>query len=470
MKSSMPPLGTAKPNLVDRARYRSDTGVPVAAATVGLTLALLTCGGLFAQGPTPGTELQVNTYTTSIQGKPNAAIGPDGSSVVVWHSIGSVGNDSSIFSIQAQRFAAGGTMSGAQFQVNTYTTNLQINPDVAMRDDGSFLVVWESVESSSGDNDNGIHGQLFSADGSPIGGQFPLNSYTTSSQSNPVISFAPSGEFVATWESYAASPGNDTDESSIVARRFDASGNPLASDFQVNTDTTNTQLLPDIAHDGVGDFVIVWTGDDGSASGIAGQRYDSGGMPLGGEFQVNTLTTFYQATVTVDSDPQGNFVVTWQSFATTGTDGDTDTSIQARRYQDDGTPLAPEFQVNTTTTDYQRPSSVAVQKDSSFLVAWQSETSAGTDSDADSIQLQWYAADGSPRGGELQVNSFTPGEQEEPNLALSRNGDAVVVWESTQSGGTDSDAGSIQARWFMTTLFLDGFESGDTSAWSNVVP
>lgn len=438
--------------------------------------ALVLAGPALPQGsPTPGAELQVNTYTTSIQGKPNVAIAPDGASVVVWHSLGSPGTDSSSLSIQAQRFDTNGSSSGPQFQVNTFTTNLQINPAVAMHDDGRFLVVWESLESGTGDNDNGIHGQRYAADGSPLGGQFQVNAYTTSSQSNPAVSFDGTGAFVVTWESFAASPGNDTTASSILARRFDAAGNPIGGDFQVNTYTTDTQLLPDIAHTPTGEFIIAWTGggstgNDTSATSINAQRYAANGDPLAGEFQVNTLTTFYQATPTLDTDAQGNFVMTWHGFATSGSDGSTDTSIQARRFLANGDPSGAEFQVNTTTTNYQRPAAVAVQTDGSFIVAWQSESSAGTDNDADSIQLQWFAADGSPRGGELQVNTHTPGEQEEPAIALSPNGDFVVVWESTSSAGTDTDAGSIHARRFMTTLFLDGFESGDTSAWSNAVP
>src|SRR6185503_11157931 len=47
------------------------------------------------------------------------------------------------------------------------------------------------------------------------------------------------------------------------------------------------------------------------SSGIFGQRYSSGGVPVGTEFQVNTYTTGRQARPAVAADP-GNFVVVWE--------------------------------------------------------------------------------------------------------------------------------------------------------------
>ena len=38
------------------------------------------------------------------------------------------------------------------------------------------------------------------------------------------------------------------------------------------------------------------------------------------------------------------------------------------------------------------------------------------------------------------------------------------------SGGTDSDGLSIHGQRFREAFFYDGFESGDSSRWSSVVP
>ncbi len=47
----------------------------------------------------------------------------------------------------------------------------------------------------------------------------------------------------------------------------------------------------------------------------------------------------------------------------------------------------------------------------------------------------------------------------------------VVAWESFGSDGADvSGAGILGQRLGSATIFADGFESGDTSAWSGAVP
>src|SRR5262245_5653152 len=70
-----------------------------------------------------GSEFQVNTYTTSAQrttrGR-HVAVHPAGNFVVVWTGYGQDGSGSGIF---AQRYDSDGDALGAEFRVNTYTTN-----------------------------------------------------------------------------------------------------------------------------------------------------------------------------------------------------------------------------------------------------------------------------------------------------------------------------------------------------------
>ena len=72
--------------------------------------------------PSPVASFQVNTYTTDIQDDPSVGLGADGDFVVVWHSDGSSGTDSSSFSIQGQRYASDGSPVDGEIQVNAHTT------------------------------------------------------------------------------------------------------------------------------------------------------------------------------------------------------------------------------------------------------------------------------------------------------------------------------------------------------------
>jgi hypothetical protein len=93
--------------------------------------------------------------------------------VVVWASAGSSGGDTSSYSVQGQRYAAGGAPLGGQFQVNTYTTSFQFSPSVASDAEGDFVVVWQSNGSSGGDTSSySIQGQRFRVTGDLVGRVF----------------------------------------------------------------------------------------------------------------------------------------------------------------------------------------------------------------------------------------------------------------------------------------------------------
>jgi hypothetical protein len=124
------------------------------------------------------------------------------------------------------------------------------------------------------------------------------------------------GNYVVAW---GGSSTSSDPFGGVFGRRYDGAGVALGPEFQVNTQTTGTQNRPAVAADGAGNFLIVWTsGDfdtqDGSVAGVFGQRYDGAGLPLGGEFQVNTYTTGGQFFPRVAADPAGNFVVAWTGY------------------------------------------------------------------------------------------------------------------------------------------------------------
>jgi hypothetical protein len=68
----------------------------------------------------------------------------------------------------------------------------------------------------------------------------------------------------------------DGSGSGVFGQRYAASGAPLGPEFRVNTYATASQSFPSVdAADSPGTFVVVWTSayQDGSGSGVFGQRY-----------------------------------------------------------------------------------------------------------------------------------------------------------------------------------------------------
>jgi hypothetical protein len=346
----------------------------------------------------------------------------DGDYVVIWQSYE---QDGDYFGVYGRRYNSSGMAQGSEFQVNTYTTSNQSNPSVAIDSDGDFVVTWESY--SQDGSDDGIYGQRYNGLGVAQGGEFKVNTYTTSFQSYPSVAMDSDGDFVVTWQSY----GQDGSLSGIYGQRYNSSGVAQGIEFRVNTYTTNYQFYPSVAMDSDGDFVVTWqsNGQDGSFEGIYGQRYNSSGVAQGSEFRVNTYTTNYQSDPSVAMDSDGDFVVTWLSDFQDGSNE----GIYGQRYNSSGVAQGSEFQVNTYTTSLQIYPSVAMNSDGDFVVTW---TSDGQDGSSLGIYGRRYNSSGVAQGSEFQVNTYTTSGQFFPSVAMDSDGDFVVTWHSYGQDGS----------------------------------
>jgi hypothetical protein len=318
-----------------------------------------------ASGVPRGGEFQVNSYTANTQTAMSVASDAGGNFVVVWASQGQDGSDYGIF---GQRFDALGVAQGVEFQVNSYTTGSQFALDVAQSANG-FVVVWASLGQDG--SSNGIFGQRFDASGARQGAEFQVNSYTTGRQFRPAVASDAGGNFVVAWDS----DGPD-DEVGVFGQRFAASGSRLGGEFQVNSHTTGYQGGPDVTVGATGDFLVVWTGagQGGDAPEIFGQRYDASATRLGDEFQVNSYTTERQSFASVATSSNGDFLVVWGSDTQDGSlDG-----IFGQRYNTSGARLGGEFQVNSYTTDQQFVATVAAIANAQFVVTWHSDGQDGS--------------------------------------------------------------------------------------------
>jgi hypothetical protein len=265
-----------------------------------------------SNGNKVGSEFQVNTWMTNDQEYPSITSLSNGGFVVVWESYG---QDGSFLGVYGQRFDSNGNKVGSEFQVNTWTTDNQSGPSVTSLSNGGFVVVWESDGQDPSGRD--VYGQRFDANGNKAGSEFRVNTWTTYEQRHPSITSLANGGFVVVWH------GNEQDGSlwGAYGQRFDANGNKVGSEFRVNTWTTANQMDPSISSLSNGGFVVVWAGaGQGDGDGVYGQRFDADGNKVGSEFQVNTWTTDVQQNPSITSLPNGGFVVVWESWFQDGSD------------------------------------------------------------------------------------------------------------------------------------------------------
>jgi hypothetical protein len=329
------------------------------------------------------------------------------------------GDDGSGFGVFAQRFDVAGVPQGPEFRVNTTTQNSQEGYSVAMDADGDFVVVWQSLGQDGGSW--GTYGQRYNAAGQPLGSEFLVNTVTDGSQLAASVAMDASGDFVVVWQQGGGGEGG------IFAQRYNSAGERVGDEFPVNTTTAANQNRARVAMNDAGDFVIAWQSQDAESYGIYARRYNAAGVPQGDQFRVNTLETGSQDEVSIASDAAGDFIVAWHSQ---GQDGD-GLGIYARRYGATGLPQGAEFAVNMITAGSQADPRVAMDSAGGFVVTWHSE---GQDGNGSGVLARRYDAAGAAMDSEFQVNTFAVGHQLTPDVAVDADGDFVVTWYSAQDG------------------------------------
>ncbi len=393
-----------------------------------------------AQIDPQGGDMQVNTVTANgQQGAVVASGAEDGDFLVVWQNNGGLPPDVSETAISGQLFTRTGAPIGSEFLVNELTTGSQRSPEAAMAPDGSFIVVWTHDEPTATDPDGSVRGRRFEADGSPLGDEFQVNSETFQRADRPDVAIEENGDFVVAWRRNS-SYYND----SLRGRRFEADGTPKDSDFAINIfsfgDLGYGQYLttfskPKLEGGAQGEFLVAWStlysgpkvfdqdvkmrifdaeGTGGPELAVANVSYvySFSGVDAArkenGDFLVVWATT-EETPIQVDryradgsliesvdvgsfgsdphiaANPAGDFLVAWTSL---------DGEILGRPYTADGEAQSEAMQLNSYTTELQTSVDLTVDADG-FVATWTSGGSAGTDTDGASVQQRLFDWEGS---------------------------------------------------------------------------
>lgn len=217
-------------------------------------------------GAAVGSEFQINTHTNNHQDNPKVIGLDDGGFIATWTSEAQDGSGGGVY---GQRYNANGSALGAEFRINTETADHQGDTAAAALADGGFVIAWSSNR-QDGDS-YGVYGQRFDASGAADGAEFQINTEIASHQYRPTIAALADGGFVVAWMSNL----QDGDLTGIYGQRFDASGAAVGGEFQINTYTTSYQSDPSIAGLANGGFVVTWDSFEqfGSSNDIFAQQF-----------------------------------------------------------------------------------------------------------------------------------------------------------------------------------------------------
>ncbi len=419
-------------------------------------------GQIFANdGRRIGNNFQINEGTW-LQYHPSGAADREGNFVVAWQD----GRGRS-WDIYARRFDQNGNPLGGDFLVNDDNTDrFQGDPEVAMGEDGSFIIVWADERAGNSD----IYAQRFLSDGTRIGANFLVNEIQVGNQSQPALTLDRNGRIFCLYTDDRL--GNPD----IFLTIFDTLGNRLATlkinddnttapqgmgaltvtedgniwavwedgregnqdvycqvlretvrigeNLRVNDDSLSThQRCPFITVSGQGEFLVAWEDERNGDIDIYCQRFDTLGNLIGENLLVNDeINLSYQFYPSTARDFSGRTLITWTD--TRGGESD----IYAQFFDENGNRMGDNFLVNDNQNNTQWYPIVSADSAGHFLIVWMDNR----DGNWDIYGQRYFQRD--PIGGNFRVNEITTGDQMYAYCAYDQFGDFLITWMDNREG------------------------------------
>ncbi len=321
------------------------------------------CRKVFASGSLGTEQIEVSSRPYVYgerEGIPDVAVREDGSAVVVWlYNVDDPDTQVRNYYIEGRYLDPSGTPEGDVFRVATTLEPLTVvGVSVAVISPDRSLVSWN--ESGADGNGNGVKAQFVDRSGSLVGPAFIVNSFVAGDQQLPSVDADLQGRSVVVWESV----GQDGSQTGIYGQRFDRDGARLGGEFQVTSNAPSDQTWPSVAVDSFGNFVVVYESFQESNELVQDsfiRAYRSDGTPRGDQVRANEQIIYEQTYPSVALSDTGLIQVAYQSWRSpTGDPMDYNFDIMTRRFvlpcEADATTLCLQggrFQVRALWGDYQ---------------------------------------------------------------------------------------------------------------------
>lgn len=457
-------------------------------------------------------DFLVNTLNQAgNQSHPSVSINEQGHYIIAWYGIGSHGQG-----IYAKKFSIRGEAVGDEFRIPTLGNEISINPSVVLRDDETFILVWQGlrirseetsslsadevlqriptsvVSAASNSNEYFESGsvvrdgfrtyiQIYDSQnkGLPVGIPMQVDPAGIGEQLNPVVSNSSQGTIVVAWEK--ENFHGQKKEKQIYARLYNSDSSPIVDSFRVDSSSEHSSTNPSVASQENGDFLVAWIEE---TTGIVYvKKYNRSGVPVTENIQVTTGNSKgYQQhreggrPVSIAATADNNFAITWIAQADTTSSGGSSSVIYVRLYDSLMQPLMDGAKVDSHNGGNPSKPCIAADKDGNFTVIWEwSDPSVGDAGDA-GVFARAYDARGESRSPEYRVNStefanfFSVCDGEiNPALDMDDDGNFIATWNNSDSvsGDVISDT-NVYAKRLTTKVDSDeasSFNFGRDISW-----
>jgi hypothetical protein len=386
-----------------------------------------------------GVEYAIAGSLPGDQAYPQLALRLSGG-YLVWEDNITDGDGLGISALRLDSSFSGTPGTSSSFRVNSIGAGTQEHPQVSLLNGGGAVFVWQGGRQGF----QRICARFLSAGNLWLTSDLQVNTFTNTSQVDPVVATLANGNVAVAWSSFnQVVPGSLQD---VYAQVLSPTGQKLTNDFLVNQFFSYNQRNPAIAALSDGRFVVAWvseqqdfpisSGFTTATSGTAradtyARIFNSNGAPAGNEFLVNTGTNFCSSPH-IAAAPGGAFMVVWSEKDRAG--GLNGVDIWGRAFSGAGVGGTARC-INTTRFGDQYLPSISWDG-TDYLVVW---TSLGQDGSREGVFGQFLHSNGSPDQGEFRVNTKWINQQKHPAVASDGQGRFLTVWTTFVGGATGFD-------------------------------
>ena len=181
--------------------------------------------GFNSEGEILFSNLKVNESSDGDHTVPKVAMAADGRFVVTWND--KQGNDN--INIKYRSFNADGTAVGEEQYLIEKTAGTRRNSDIAMDENGNYVVVWDDDEDNDGVYQ--MHAQKYDFSGQALGDVIVVNSESTGQHVNGAVGMNPKGAFYVVYREERKKGSSSV--YAIRARGWDENLNEIMPDTDV---------------------------------------------------------------------------------------------------------------------------------------------------------------------------------------------------------------------------------------------
>ena len=309
-------------------------------------------------GASPGTPTLIETEDLGDAVDPQIAVNSSGKAIAVWHQ-----NDGTQNNVWANGF--NGTSWGIAEKIGDNTANARY-AQIAIDSSGNAFAVWEQTDGTQYNIWSNRFNSASWFNGSTWGTAVKIETENGGNAYKPQIALDGSGNAIAVWRQ------NDGTRYNISANRFN--GTSWGTAELILTENLGSATRPQIAFDGSGNAIAVWSKYDGIRTNIYANRFN--GASWGVAVEIETDDAWAQVPqIAVDSS--GNAIAVWKQ-----SDGSVD-SIWANRFNESSLSWGITPENIEIGTNYARSPQIAVDSSGNAIAVWRQSdpTQAGIPSD-----------------------------------------------------------------------------------------